>query len=106
MYKLQRDRNSTGESPADAQSKKRTKAAKEAKDTLLNHIMEGEVGEEFLKRTEEDCNTENNIPTVAAQSHIQTNDALMKEADAATKQLLLHSSDSDIGWYMIDHLVI
>lgn len=79
---------------------KKTKTGKEAGDTLLDHLEKVENGE-FIDNPAEDSGSESieNLIT-KTQTTFLTTEELMKEADMATKNILLNSSDSDMGKYL------
>ncbi|XP_053988590.1 transcriptional regulator ATRX homolog isoform X1 [Hylaeus volcanicus] len=72
---------------------KKTKG-KETEETLLDHLKRVENGE-FVDNSKEDSDLESMNLSTKAKTTIQTNEDLMKEADMATKKMLLDSTDSD-----------
>lgn len=78
--------------------KKKTKAAKEEEDSLLNHLKKVENGE-FDENLERDSGSENINAIAVPQIAFSTNEQLMMEADRIAKNMLLNS-DSDIGNYL------
>ncbi|XP_017787977.1 PREDICTED: transcriptional regulator ATRX homolog [Habropoda laboriosa] len=95
LDRLQKNRRTICDSPRNLR-KKRTWTTKEEEDSLLNHLMNIE-DEEFVEHAGEDSNSEHDNPIVKTQASFQTNDELMAEADAVAKNILLCSSDSDMG---------
>ncbi|XP_017760538.1 PREDICTED: transcriptional regulator ATRX homolog [Eufriesea mexicana] len=97
LDRLQRNCSSTNDSSRSPLFRKVKKSkVKEVEDSLLDHLKNVEDGK-FLENTEEESNMENDASNPKTQACIQTNEELIIEADAATKKVLLCSSDSDIG---------
>lgn len=69
---------------------------KEKEDSLLDHLKNVK-DDEFIENTSKKSNMENNNSIAKTYGSFQTNKELIMEADAATKKILLYSSDSDIG---------
>lgn len=72
---------------------------KEKEDSLLDHLKN--VKDDEFENTSKKSNMENNNLIAKTYGSFQTNKELIMEADAATKKILLYSSDSDIGKYWI-----
>ncbi|CAK9817184.1 Transcriptional regulator ATRX homolog [Anthophora quadrimaculata] len=95
LDRLQKNHKSMSDSTRNLR-KKKTSAVREEEDSLLNHLMKVE-NTEFVEHSGEDSNSANDNRTAEIQASFQTNDELIAEADAVTKNILLCSSDSDIG---------
>ncbi|CAL7933444.1 unnamed protein product [Xylocopa violacea] len=96
--RLKRNNKNISSSPRGALPKISRKAKskeKEEEDSLLDHLKKVQNGE-CVENIGEDSSVENDDSISKTQSTFKTNEQLMIEADAATKRILLYSSDSDI----------
>lgn len=94
LDKLKKDSKKGSNSPRSALSKKKTNAAKQEEDSLMDHLKKVENGE-FHENIQDD-DYENSNSATKLQTTFATTAELMMEADDAVKKNLLNS-DSDIG---------
>ncbi|XP_076390210.1 uncharacterized protein LOC100874907 [Megachile rotundata] len=96
LINVDRLQKNQGKSCASGQiSSKKKLAAKETKDSLLDHLEKVKNGE-FVEDADKNAHSDSSTSTILLpRANIQTNDQLMLEADKATKNMLLNSSDSD-----------
>lgn len=97
LINVDRLQQNQGKSSGSVQSVSKKKlSTKETKDSLLDHLEKVKNGE-FIEDEEKNANSDSSASTVLIpRANVQTNEQLMLEADKATKNMLLNSSDSDI----------
>lgn len=77
----------------------------EEEDSLMDHLKKIQDGSISVNAEDDSDNNEQNLnSTIESHSAILTNNDLMLEADRIAKDLLLNSSDSNLGkiflWYL------
>lgn len=80
------------------QSLKKSLIKEEEEDSLMDHLKKIQDGSISVNAEDDSDNDEQNLnSTIESHSAILTNNDLMLEADRIAKDLLLNSSDSNLG---------